>query len=324
MRLGTTSLGDLLAGSYKLLWVSTPMDWYVRTPGKRAGPHWDRLCNFLRKSKALRMHIIMFGPPGYIWHMGPVRDTIQELKLHVIRMRLCSLNIRYNASDMTPSGSYIQVATTCSTPHMKWACVCSKPIKEHVLDWYGQTQPHAEWRARVRMLCASELLGTILHKGSRQKESTYLMTHVRVDKDTDRYVTTDKGGPLWDTVVRRVTVNTDTGTIIQDIWVKDQPTGYDWHSPLPEGVRNIQTRLYWQPAEPTMLGNEQTQQQLGNEREARPKLGCGHSVLFTFFQDWIGGARIQTARARGCFRRVPRHFERCCPVRWLGNSSVHR
>ena len=57
----------------------------------------------------------------------------------------------------------------------------------------------------------------------------------------------------------------------EDILVKDQPTGYDWHASLPDGVRNIQTRLYWQPAEPTMLGNEQKPQKLGNEREARPK-----------------------------------------------------
>ena len=71
-------------------------------------------------------------------------------------------------------------------------------------------------------------------------------------------------------MVRRVTVNTDTGNIIQDILVKDQPTGYDWHAALPDGVRNIQTRLYWQPAEPTMLGNEQQQRQLGNEQRQRP------------------------------------------------------
>ena len=192
-RHGTTSLGDLLAGSYRLLWISTPMDWYIRTPGKRAGPHWDRVCNLLKKSKTLRMHIILFGPPGYLWHMGPIRDTIQELKLHVIRMRLCNLNIRYNTSDKTPSGSYIQVATTYVIPIMKWGCVCSKPIKEHVLDWYGQSQPHAEWRARVRTLCASELLGFIAYKGNRQKESTYLIKYTRTDRGMDRYVTTNKG-----------------------------------------------------------------------------------------------------------------------------------
>ena len=186
-------------------------------------------------------------------------------------MRLCSLNIRYNTSDKTPSGSYIQVATTYIIPIMKWACVCSKPIKEHVLDWYGQTQPHAEWRARVRILCASELLGAISYKGTSQKESIHLIKYVRTDKGVDRYVTTNKGGPTWDTVVRRVTVNTDTGNIIQDLLVKDQPTGYNWHSQLPDGVRNIQTRLYWQPAEPTMLGNEQAQPQLGNEPKSRPK-----------------------------------------------------
>ena len=171
-------------------------------------------------------------------------------------MRLCNLKLRYDTSDTTPSGSYIQVATTYNVPTTKWGCVCSKPIKEHVLDWYGQTQQHAEWRARVRTLCASELLGFIAYKGNRQKESTYLIKYTRTDRGMDRYVTTNKGGPTWDTVVRRVTVNTDTGNIIQDILVQDQPTGYDWHSQLPDGVRNIQTRLYWQPAEPTMLGND--------------------------------------------------------------------
>ena len=87
-RHGTTSLGDLLAGSYRLLWISTPMDWYIKTPGKRAAPHWDRMRNLLQKGKALNMHMIMFGPPGYMWYMGPIRDTIQELKLCVIRVRL--------------------------------------------------------------------------------------------------------------------------------------------------------------------------------------------------------------------------------------------
>eukprot|EP00959_Pyramimonas_sp_CCMP1952_P339701 7114445-Pyramimonas_sp.AAC.1 len=46
---------------------------------------------------------------------------------------------------------------------------------------------------------------------------------------------------------------------MQDIAVADQPMGYEWHAPLPAGVANISTRVYWQPEEPAMLGNEPTQ-----------------------------------------------------------------
>eukprot|EP00959_Pyramimonas_sp_CCMP1952_P243855 5097613-Pyramimonas_sp.AAC.1 len=73
------------------------------------------------------------------------------------------------------------------------------------------------------------------------------------------YVTTNNGGPKLSDVIRRVTINLDTNAIIQDIAVAGQPTGYDWHAPLPAGVANISTKMYWQPEEPVMLGNEPTQ-----------------------------------------------------------------
>ena len=150
--------------------------------------------------------------------MGPIRDTIQELKLCVIRMRLCSLSLRYNTSDTTPSGPCIQVATTYHIPSTTWGCVCSEQIKEHVLDWYGQSQRHAEWRAHMRTTCATHLLGYICRYYSRSKrEVAYLMAYTLTDRGMQRYVTTQKGGPDWDTVGRRVTVNMDTGHIIQSI-----------------------------------------------------------------------------------------------------------
>ena len=40
---GTKYLGALLSGDYTMLWVATPSDWYVRLPGKRAGPHYQRI-----------------------------------------------------------------------------------------------------------------------------------------------------------------------------------------------------------------------------------------------------------------------------------------
>eukprot|EP00959_Pyramimonas_sp_CCMP1952_P066918 1397347-Pyramimonas_sp.AAC.1 len=42
---GTQHLGALLLGDYQLLWVATPADWCVRLPGKRAGPHYQRIQN---------------------------------------------------------------------------------------------------------------------------------------------------------------------------------------------------------------------------------------------------------------------------------------
>eukprot|EP00959_Pyramimonas_sp_CCMP1952_P108782 2274633-Pyramimonas_sp.AAC.1 len=40
---GTQYLGALLSGDYQLLWVATPADWHARLPGKRAGPHCQRI-----------------------------------------------------------------------------------------------------------------------------------------------------------------------------------------------------------------------------------------------------------------------------------------
>eukprot|EP00959_Pyramimonas_sp_CCMP1952_P266878 5579481-Pyramimonas_sp.AAC.1 len=101
----------------------------------------------------------------------------------------------------------------------------------------------------------------ILGKGNTMHGNVpvYLSTYTRTDHNIHQYVTTNKGGPTWCDVIRRVTINLDTNTVIQDIAVADPPTGYDWHAPLSEGVANISTRLYWQPEEPVMLGSELAQ-----------------------------------------------------------------
>eukprot|EP00959_Pyramimonas_sp_CCMP1952_P135963 2844488-Pyramimonas_sp.AAC.1 len=56
-------LGAVISGDYNLIWVSTPSDWYVRTPGKRVAPHWSRIQNLLTKAKKLRMKVLVFAPP---------------------------------------------------------------------------------------------------------------------------------------------------------------------------------------------------------------------------------------------------------------------
>eukprot|EP00959_Pyramimonas_sp_CCMP1952_P224447 4693149-Pyramimonas_sp.AAC.1 len=50
-------------------------------------------------------------------------------------------------------------------------------------------------------------------------------------------------------------MNLDDNTIIQDIEIQDQPTGYTYNAPLPDGVTTIRIRLYWEQPEPTFLGD---------------------------------------------------------------------
>ena len=59
---GTKYLGGLMSGDYKMRWVATPSDWYVRLPGKRAGPHYQRIQNLMVKARAMRMSIVLMGP----------------------------------------------------------------------------------------------------------------------------------------------------------------------------------------------------------------------------------------------------------------------
>eukprot|EP00959_Pyramimonas_sp_CCMP1952_P134580 2816290-Pyramimonas_sp.AAC.1 len=105
---GADCLGAVIIGDYTLIWVSTPGDWYVRTPGRRVAPHWSCIQNLLIKAKKLRMKIIAFGSPGYVWKVSPIRGTLEDLKLTVIRMRLCHFGIRFNMQDNAPSGTYMQ------------------------------------------------------------------------------------------------------------------------------------------------------------------------------------------------------------------------
>eukprot|EP00959_Pyramimonas_sp_CCMP1952_P305227 6387534-Pyramimonas_sp.AAC.1 len=50
-------------------------------------------------------------------------------------------------------------------------------------------------------------------------------------------------------------MNLDDNTIIQDIKIQDQPIGYYYNAPLPNGVTNIRTRLYWERPESALLGH---------------------------------------------------------------------
>eukprot|EP00959_Pyramimonas_sp_CCMP1952_P163160 3410693-Pyramimonas_sp.AAC.1 len=48
-------------------------------------------------------------------------------------------------------------------------------------------------------------------------------------------------------------MNLDDNQIIQDMQIQDQPIGYNFNAPLPTGVANIRTRLFWGPPEPALI-----------------------------------------------------------------------
>eukprot|EP00959_Pyramimonas_sp_CCMP1952_P409461 8581251-Pyramimonas_sp.AAC.1 len=75
-----------------------------------------------------------------------------------------------------------------------------------------------------------------LHKTQRNHTSAvHLSIHIRVAKGVRTYVQSPKNGPEGDHVVRRVIMNLDDNEIIQDIKIQDQPTGYSYSAPLPDG-----------------------------------------------------------------------------------------
>eukprot|EP00959_Pyramimonas_sp_CCMP1952_P156415 3271121-Pyramimonas_sp.AAC.1 len=193
--LGTQYLGGLISGDYRLLWISTPADWYVRAPGKKAGPHWQRQTS--------------------------IRDALEDYKLHVVRMRLCHFGYTYDKRDDAPSGTYIQVATSFPLSTKTWQCNC-KANTQHTLDWYGQDADHAEWRRNTLNLATGHLLDQVLNKDV-PRSATFVSIYTRVDTNVTTYQRTPKSGPQWGDVQRRVTIDNDAKEVIQDINVADQP-----------------------------------------------------------------------------------------------------
>eukprot|EP00959_Pyramimonas_sp_CCMP1952_P291569 6098512-Pyramimonas_sp.AAC.1 len=94
-----------------------------------------------------------------------------------------------------------------------------------------------------------------LHKTQRNHTSAvHLSPRTRVDKGVRTYVQSPKNGPGGGHVVRRVAMNLGRNSIIQDIKIEDQPTGYIYNAPFPDGVTDVRTRLCWEQPGPTLLG----------------------------------------------------------------------
>ena len=69
----------------------------------------------------------------------------------------------------------------------------------------------------------------------------------RVDPQANRFRTSNSAGPMWSDVVRRVTRDLATGNVIEDSLVTGDESSKGLHRPLPRGVHNIETTLYYRP-----------------------------------------------------------------------------
>jgi len=54
--------------------------------------------------------IVLFGPLGFLWKLTNMKDTILELKMAMVKMRLCHFGDKFIPGK--PSGSFLQVAST--------------------------------------------------------------------------------------------------------------------------------------------------------------------------------------------------------------------
>ena len=135
---GTEYTGKLLKGDYSLVWITTPNDWQCRTPAAKKNAHWQRGQLWIQKSVMLGILLALFGPPGFLWKLPNIQETLQKSNLTMIRMRLCHFGDKFDSSQKKPSGSYLQLATTAKLSTRLWQCQCKVPIQEHFLDWYGR------------------------------------------------------------------------------------------------------------------------------------------------------------------------------------------
>eukprot|EP00959_Pyramimonas_sp_CCMP1952_P365147 7646237-Pyramimonas_sp.AAC.1 len=140
-----------------------------------------------------------------------------------MRCVLCGLNFD-RSSRRLPSGLYLQVATPCAhsrqtvemrAPSLGGACSTA----EHALDWRGQGAQMAERRNKTIAIVAARLVDHANHHQTLRNHisAVHLSAHTRVDKGFRTYVQSPENGPQWDHMVRRVAMNLDDNTIMQDI-----------------------------------------------------------------------------------------------------------
>jgi hypothetical protein len=118
---GTEYTRKLLQGNYSVLWIGTPDSWHIRIPTAKTTVHWQRTQHWIHKAVTLEMTVVLFGPPGFLWKLPNLRETMEASKMQMPRMRLCHFGDKFDKTQPKPSGSYLQLAT--NAPFKKqWNC----------------------------------------------------------------------------------------------------------------------------------------------------------------------------------------------------------
>ena len=145
---GDAYRAKVLSGMYSLVWICSPDDWYARTAGKRTTPHWNRILQWCKFVKDSGHNFVLSGPQGFFWKLPPIIDFLKERHIEPRRIRLCQLGLKFSASG-PPSGSYFNIATTIPININYSRCKCNVAIKDHCLDWYGNSYEKGAWRRTV-------------------------------------------------------------------------------------------------------------------------------------------------------------------------------
>ena len=85
-----------------------------------------------------------------------------------------------------------------------------------------------------------------------------LKQSIRKDNGVECFLTTKKGGTAWELVTRRVTINSDTGEVIQDLNIDHSiKRNKILHKQLPGGTTNTTAVLYYKdPAVANQVGGK--------------------------------------------------------------------
>ncbi len=176
---GQTEFEKLLNGNYAILWVSTPKDYHIQQ--KRAINHGQKVVRFVNKAAAMKMLVIMFGPPSFLWKDASILKTIEENDMIWARMRCCNIGAKYDQNNPTPSGTYFFMATNVKSKaiHTKaWGCNCGVPIEKHILDWKGRSEDLYKWKKTTTHTFAELLMKTIMSSPWKQRSQKTLLNLV--------------------------------------------------------------------------------------------------------------------------------------------------
>ena len=102
---GQEQTGKLIRGDYIVLWISSPDDWHARTTNKKTSGHWRRIQNWMEKAILLKIILVCIGPPGLFWKITNVLETLENAAVPIIRLRVCTLDEKFDKKNSKPSGA---------------------------------------------------------------------------------------------------------------------------------------------------------------------------------------------------------------------------